>query len=106
MPPIHNSPAPNTLCGHRLRFKRATRGRSVCATLPGAMNAWDRTAYISDVKYGKPSYEAQMNNVNNNFIIANYGASQGFDTDDGSSCESTTQATPSHLDEHWKMGMR
>jgi len=27
--------------------------------------------YISDVKYGTPSYEAQMNNVNNNFIIAN-----------------------------------
>ena len=26
-----------------------------------------------------------MNNVNNNFITANYGASQGFDTDDGSS---------------------
>ena len=51
----------------------------------GAMNAWDRTAYISDVKYGAPSYEAQMNSVNNNFIIANYGASQGFDTDDGSS---------------------
>ena len=51
----------------------------------GAMNAWDRTAYISDVKYGTPSYEAQMNSVNNNFIIANYGASQGFDTDDGSS---------------------
>ena len=41
--------------------------------------------YISDVKYGTPSYEAQMNSVNNNFIIANYGASQGFDTDDGSS---------------------
>ena len=95
----------------------------------GAMNSWDRTAYISDVKYGTPSYEAQMNNVNNNFsafvpsslllavksgidghthvfiqthrngcvnvrlsrwrcnraVIANYGASQGFDTDDGSS---------------------
>jgi len=103
------------------------------------MNSWDRTAYISDVKYGTPSYEAQMNNVNNNFsafvpcslllavqsgidghthvfiqthrngmhvlidsrigcanvrlsrwrcnraVIANYGASQGFDTDDGSS---------------------
>ena len=28
---------------------------------------------------------AQMNNVQNNVIIANYGASQGFDTDDGSS---------------------
>ena len=26
-----------------------------------------------------------MNNVHNNFIIANYGSSQGFDTDDGSS---------------------
>ena len=51
----------------------------------GAMNSWDRTAYISDVKYGRPSYEALMNQVNNNFIIANYGASQGFDTDDGSS---------------------
>jgi len=50
-----------------------------------AMNAWDRTAYISDVYDGTPSYTAQMNNVNNNFIIANYGASQGFDTDDGSS---------------------
>ena len=77
------------------------------------MNAWDRTAYISNVKYGRPSYEAQMNQVNNNFIIAStgnghypgstafartstafltcgpvptdYGASQGFDTDDGSS---------------------
>jgi hypothetical protein len=26
-----------------------------------------------------------MNTVSNNFVIANYGASQGFDTDDGSS---------------------
>ena len=51
----------------------------------GAMNSWDRTAYISDVKYGRPSYTAAMNQVANNFIIANYGASQGFDTDDGSS---------------------
>ena len=31
----------------------------------------DRTAYISDVKYGTPSYEAQMNSVDHNFIIAN-----------------------------------
>jgi len=51
----------------------------------GAMNSWDRTAYISDVKDGTPSYTAQMNSVDTNFIIANYGASQGFDTDDGSS---------------------
>ena len=27
------------------------------------MNSWDRTAYISDVKYGRPSYEALMNQV-------------------------------------------
>ena len=38
-----------------------------CISDHGAMNSWDRTAYISDVKYGTPSYEAQMNNVNNNF---------------------------------------
>ena len=31
------------------------------------MNSWDRTAYISDVKYGRPSYEAQMNSVDHNF---------------------------------------
>ena len=46
----------------------------------GPINAWDRNAFISDVKYGKPSYEAQMNHVDHNMIIANYGASQGFDT--------------------------
>eukprot|EP01051_Picozoa_sp_SAG22_P011782 SAG22_NODE_1164_length_5294_cov_3.888162_2_plen_66_part_00 len=50
-----------------------------------ALHCLQRNAFISDVKYGKPSYEAQMNNVDHNMIIANYGASQGFDTDDGSS---------------------
>lgn len=78
-------------------------------------NAWaahrDRTAYLSTIKYGKPSYEAQMNNIRyssvpapryyavlslwwmrrHNFIIANYGASQGFDTDG----VQATPATPS-----------
>ena len=73
------------------------------------INSWDRNAFISDVKYGSPSYTAQMNHVDHNMIIANvraaaegslrvffqglkqaavpaqYGASQGFDTDDGSS---------------------
>ena len=54
----------------------------------GPINGWDRTAYISTVKYGTPSYEAEMNHVAQNFIIANYGSSQGFDTDDGTSwCE-------------------
>ncbi len=51
----------------------------------GPINSWDRTAYISDVFDGSPSYRAATNNVNKNFIIANYGSSQGFDTDDGSS---------------------
>jgi hypothetical protein len=53
----------------------------------GPINSWDRNAYLSDVAYGpdNPSYDAAMNNVVNNMIIANYGSSQGFDTDDGSS---------------------
>ena len=51
----------------------------------GPINSWDRNAFISDVKYGTPSYTAEMNHVDHNMIIANYGASQGFDTDDGSS---------------------
>jgi len=51
----------------------------------GPMNSWDRTAYLSDVATGEASYTAQMNSVDHNFIIANYGSSQGFDTDDGSS---------------------
>jgi|TARA_B110000902_G_scaffold255806_1_gene321638 hypothetical protein len=51
----------------------------------GPINSWDRTAYISKVFDGTPSYKAATNNVNKNFIIANYGSSQGFDTDDGSS---------------------
>ena len=66
------------------------------------MNSWDRTAYLSDIKYGTPSYEAQMNNVQNNFIIANYGASQGFDTDDGSSWYNITHNFFFEADA-WKM---
>ena len=56
-----------------------------CAGDHGPINSWDRNAFITDVKYGSPSYTAQMNEVGGNMIIANYGASQGFDTDDGSS---------------------
>ena len=55
----------------------------------GPMNSWDRNAFLSDVYNedagGAPSYTAKMNHVRNNMIIANYGSSQGFDTDDGSS---------------------
>ena len=57
----------------------------------GPINSWDRTAYLSDVLHGEPSYEAAINHVTNNMIIANYGSSQGFDTDDGSSWYNISQ---------------
>jgi hypothetical protein len=42
----------------------------------GPINSWDRTAYISDVLTGEPSYSAAMNHITHNMIIANYGSSQ------------------------------
>jgi len=38
----------------------------------------------TNVAYGYPSYDTGMSDVHSNFVIANYGASQAFDTDDGS----------------------
>jgi hypothetical protein len=51
------------------------------------MNSWDRQPYLTDIPGGKeaPTYAAKPSNIANNFIIANYGGSQGFDNDDGSS---------------------
>ena len=40
--------------------------------------------FMTDIAYGYPSYDALYSNVTSNFIFANYGGSQGFDTDDGS----------------------
>eukprot|EP01084_Bolivina_argentea_P180229 311368_1 len=40
--------------------------------------------FLTKVAYGYPSYDAGYTNVSLNFIFANYGGSQGFDTDDGS----------------------
>ena len=53
----------------------------------GPINSWDRQPFLTDVAYGKskPSYDAAMTNVTQNLIWANYGSSQGHDTDDGSS---------------------
>lgn len=53
----------------------------------GPINSWDRQPYLTDIRYGvkKPSYEPADTEVVRNFIIANYGGSQGFDNDDGSS---------------------
>lgn len=40
--------------------------------------------FLTDIS-GKDSFESVPTNVHENFIFANYGGSQGFDTDDGSS---------------------
>jgi len=51
----------------------------------GAFNSWDRLPYITDVATGKPSTVPALNNVHNNFIVANYAADGGcLDNDDGS----------------------
>eukprot|EP00475_Leptophrys_vorax_P015850 TRINITY_DN2221_c0_g1_i2.p1 TRINITY_DN2221_c0_g1~~TRINITY_DN2221_c0_g1_i2.p1 ORF type:complete len:721 (-),score=206.27 TRINITY_DN2221_c0_g1_i2:490-2652(-) len=51
----------------------------------GPINSWDRQPFLTDVRDGTPSYTPAMNDIQRNFIIANYGGSQGFDNDDGSS---------------------
>lgn len=54
----------------------------------GPINSWDRVPFLTHVKYGPeepPSWEARMSDISENFISANYGSSQAFDTDDGSS---------------------
>jgi len=38
----------------------------------GAFNSWDRLPYITDVATGKPSTIPGVNDVHNNFIVANY----------------------------------
>ena len=40
--------------------------------------------FLTKVAYGYPSYDAGYTNVRSNFVFANYGGSQSFDTDDGS----------------------
>lgn len=56
---------------HRVLFARPDTGEHSWKLTIVPLDDRDRTAYISDVKYGTPSYEAQMNSVDHNFIIAN-----------------------------------
>ena len=53
------------------------------------INSWDRQPFLTDVRLGpgdpSGSYQPAYTAVRRNFIIANYGGSQGFDNDDGSS---------------------
>ena len=59
---------------------------------PGPINSWDRQPYLTRLRYGEghaPSYETAANEIARNFISANYGGSQAFDNDDGSSYYNT-----------------
>ena len=56
---------------------------------PGVVNSWDRESFLTDVS-GKPSFDPLPTKIRNNFMIANYGASQAIDNDDGSSWYHTT----------------
>ena len=53
----------------------------------GPINSWDRQLFWTDVRDGKerPGWNPAYSDVSRNVIIANYGGSQGFDNDDGSS---------------------
>jgi hypothetical protein len=52
----------------------------------GPINTWDRQPYLTTLKYGsQASFTPLVRTVRHNLIFANYGASEGLDSDDGSS---------------------
>jgi hypothetical protein len=53
----------------------------------GPINSWDRMPFKTRIRSmgGDASYSAAETETHRNMIIANYGASQAFDNDDGSS---------------------
>jgi hypothetical protein len=68
----------------------------MCGCRP--INSWDRLPFLTHVKYGAdhpPSFEAKPNEIVRNFISADYGGSQAFDNDDGSSWCVQVVVTPS-----------
>ena len=53
-------------------------------------NSWNRMPFLHDLHPGgKPSFTPLPTEVVGNFIISNFGGSQGVDNDDGSSGFST-----------------
>jgi hypothetical protein len=52
----------------------------------GDMNSWDRMPFISNIgtNGGAAPYAPALSETTGMFIIANYGAAQGYDNDDGS----------------------
>ena len=52
----------------------------------GPINTWDRQPFLTTLRDGQTkSFNPIPREIQHNFIIANYGASQGVDNDDGSS---------------------
>jgi hypothetical protein len=52
----------------------------------GPINSWDRQPFLTTLRDGQTkSFDPVPREIDHNFIIANYGASQGVDNDDGSS---------------------
>eukprot|EP01052_Picozoa_sp_SAG31_P023506 SAG31_NODE_1943_length_6856_cov_8.165458_4_plen_232_part_00 len=59
---------------------------AIVASFAGAFNSWDRLPYVTDVRVDAGSTIPAVNDVHNNFIVANYAADGGcLDNDDGSS---------------------
>jgi hypothetical protein len=52
----------------------------------GAINSWDRQAFITSVATGQPSFIPAVTHIHHNFIVADGNADGGaVDNDDGSS---------------------
>lgn len=50
----------------------------------GPFNSWDRDPYIFDGPDGQPTVIKRMDEIRNNFVIANYNSLGAVDNDDGS----------------------
>jgi hypothetical protein len=51
----------------------------------GPINSWDRQPFLTKLRNGTATFVPLNRTITRNFIVANYGASQGVDNDDGSS---------------------
>ena len=73
-----------TLCIHLSRCA-LTASLSLPSSPPPPLCLFTQP-FLTDVPHGadKPTYYTALSDIKQNFIIANYGGSQGFDNDDGS----------------------
>ena len=57
---------------------------AILAPAAGPFNSWDRDpAWFTDPVTGAPTTTKQMDEISNNFIIANYNSLGAIDNDDG-----------------------